>query len=286
MVSRRYIWNLRIPLCISIFMWRLLNNAIPLPDILQSLGFNMHSKCPFYPSCETLDHLFSLCPLADELWSFFERLLDISRSRNDEILARLQGLWSHSTESSTRGCFSQVLPAVVCWEIWKDRNLHFFEGIVTLAAQLRRLIMMNVQAIVRAWPRPSKNSDAGLPTTGLISFPAPRRPCSKQTFFWEAPPFPLTKLNMDGSSLGNPELSGGRGIIRDHSGHVLAAFSTFFGHCTSLEAEARALLEGLLNCQAHGCSWVWIEMDFKVLLDVIRVKVKCPWRIDNIVCQI
>ena len=246
----------------------------------------MPSKCPFCTSCESLDHLFSSCPLADELRSFFERILDVQSSRSEDILVWLQGLWSHSSASSTRGCLLQVLPAIVCQEIWKVRNCHFFESIVTSAAQLRHLIMANVHAVQRAWPPPSKHSDAGLLSTGLVPSLAPQRPRSTQTFSWQAPLFPLLKLNVDGSSLYNPEHSGGGGILRDHSGHVLAAFSTFFGHYTSLEAEARALLEGLLTYQAHGYSQVLIEIDSKMLSDVIHAKAKYPWRIDHIVCQI
>ena len=91
---------------------------------------------------------------------------------------------------------------------------------------------------------------------------------------------------MDESSLGKPEHSGEDGILRDHAGQVIVAFSMFYGHCTSLEAKARAILEGLLTCQAHGCSQALVEMDSKVLLDVIKRKATCPWRIDHIVCQI
>ncbi|XP_027155463.1 uncharacterized protein LOC113782309 [Coffea eugenioides] len=76
---------------------------------------------------------------------------------------------------------------------------------------------------------------------------------------WSLPPFPYVKLNVDGSSLGNPGLTGVGGILRNHTGRVLKAFSTFYGFCTNTEIEAMALLEGLRLV---------------------------PWRIDTIIRQV
>lgn len=77
------------------------------------------------------------------------------------------------------------------------------------------------------------------------------------------------KLNVDGSSLGNSGPSGGGGLVRDHFGHVLTAFSSFYGHCTSLKVEARALLDGLIVCASLDCLPVIVEMDSLTLLNVI-----------------
>ena len=133
MVSRRYIWSSRIPLRISIFMWRLLNQAIPLADVLEGLGFNIPSKCPFCSSCEIVDHLFSQCPLPKDVWNFFERLMDISSVRHLDVLTHLQGFWVRVATFSTTGCLLGVLPSIVCWEMWKTRNLYFFEDTVLSA---------------------------------------------------------------------------------------------------------------------------------------------------------
>ena len=57
LVSRKMIWSLCMPSKVSVFMWRLLNSALPFSDVLVSQGFNLPSKCPF---CE-LSHYFSYC---------------------------------------------------------------------------------------------------------------------------------------------------------------------------------------------------------------------------------
>lgn len=59
-----------------------------------------------------------------------------------------------------------------------------------------------------------------------------------------SPPWPFLKLNTDGAHKAE-DLSGGGGVIRDHKGNVLLAFSHFYGQANSLIAEARALNDGI-----------------------------------------
>jgi len=47
---------------------------------------------------------------------------------------------------------------------------------------------------------------------------------------WSKHPQNVFKLNVDGSSLSNPGASGCGGIIRDHKGNFVYAFSHFVGH--------------------------------------------------------
>ena len=54
----------------------------------------------------------------------------------------------------------------------------------------------------------------------------------------------------------------------------------------NLEAEAHALLEGVTMCVSLSQSQVFVEMDSKVLLEVITRNASCSWRIDYIIRQI
>ena len=55
----------------------------------------------------------------------------------------------------------------------------------------------------------------------------------------------MVKLSVDGCSRGNPGMATIGGVLRDHQGMVLAAFSSFLGHQSILFTELMALLEGL-----------------------------------------
>ncbi len=52
---------------------------------------------------------------------------------------------------------------------------------------------------------------------------------------WTPPPLGWFKLNTDGSSLGNPRLAGGGGVIRNHLGEWVGGFSRAIGFTTSVQ---------------------------------------------------
>ncbi|KAL3529216.1 hypothetical protein ACH5RR_008538 [Cinchona calisaya] len=64
---------------------------------------------------------------------------------------------------------------------------------------------------------------------------------------WPPLLFGACKLNLDGSSVGNPGLAGCSGIIRGYQGNVLAGFAKSFGLHTSLKPKTLALMEAFLG---------------------------------------
>jgi hypothetical protein len=62
---------------------------------------------------------------------------------------------------------------------------------------------------------------------------------------WEKPELGWFKLNTDGSSFVNPGESGAGGLIRDHKGNLIVAFSEYFGIGSNNKAELLGVLIGL-----------------------------------------
>ncbi|KAJ7949594.1 putative Leucine-rich receptor-like kinase family protein [Quillaja saponaria] len=57
------------------------------------------------------------------------------------------------------------------------------------------------------------------------------------------------------------------GILRDaYMGKLLSALSSFYRSCTNMEAEVRALLDGLSFIKERGMMALWIESDFQTLV--------------------
>ena len=54
---------------------------------------------------------------------------------------------------------------------------------------------------------------------------------------WSKPEFGWVWLNKDGSSIGNPGLAGGGGLIRDHNGTWIKGFTKSIGQASSVDAE-------------------------------------------------
>ncbi|KAL3503914.1 hypothetical protein ACH5RR_033755 [Cinchona calisaya] len=65
---------------------------------------------------------------------------------------------------------------------------------------------------------------------------------------WTALPLVTYKLNAHGSFLGNPGNAGGGGVVYRNNSDVLFGIFAYYGICSSLEAEFRALISGLKWC--------------------------------------
>ncbi|KAK7858798.1 putative ribonuclease h protein [Quercus suber] len=86
---------------------------------------------------------------------------------------------------------------------------------------------------------------------------------------WTPPPLHWFKPNSDGSSLGNPGLAGGGGIIRDSAGNWVKGYARTIGVTTSVAAELWALRDGIRLCIALKLPAVEIELDAKVMADLV-----------------
>ena len=59
---------------------------------------------------------------------------------------------------------------------------------------------------------------------------------------WALPTRGAFKLNTDGCSFGNPDISGGGGVIRESSGAGLFGFPVLFGELTCIQAGIKTFL--------------------------------------------
>ncbi|KAL2492118.1 Uncharacterized protein Adt_27746 [Abeliophyllum distichum] len=105
-------------------------------------------------------------------------------------------------------------------------------------------------------------------------------PSSSHFSFWRTPPVGSYKINTDGCV--KDGVASGGGIIRDSSGQCIRAFFSFYGECTILEAELRAILDGIILAQRLGLSVLypvlWVESDSTLAIHCIT-KGGGPWHI-------
>ena len=237
----RWIWRPGLPLKCSILLWRIINGILPFDDVLMHMGFSLASKCPFCPAADSISHCFFECSLARSVWEHLSILLDFHVSSHD-----LKGfhfsIWNHRDPSSQ---IVNILPTVVCWSIWKVRNSFIHEGRISTSNQVVASSWLLLQEVTSLNPPlVSRNVVVGLAWSNLLLRCRFKVPIA---IHWFCPVSGL-KLNVDGSSRGNPGQAGGGFVVRDSSGWVILAESKYFGHATSLEAEALALLNGLQAC--------------------------------------
>ncbi|KAK4706306.1 hypothetical protein R3W88_034140 [Solanum pinnatisectum] len=102
---------------------------------------------------------------------------------------------------------------------------------------------------------------------------------------WRRPPKDWVKLNTDGSALDNPGKLGAGGIIRDHRGEIILAFSTPMGEGTNNQAEIEAAIFGMTWLLQLGYKNVYLEVDSQILVDWIMAKTKPLWSVNTQVQQ-
>ena len=87
---------------------------------------------------------------------------------------------------------------------------------------------------------------------------------------WEKPSNSWMKLNTDGSSLGNPGVDGGGGLIRDENGNWVVGLARRIGIANSFMAELCALCDGLLLCLQFNIQAIIIKLDARAIVDAFN----------------
>ena len=93
------------------------------------------------------------------------------------------------------------------------------------------------------------------------------------------------KVNLDGSSLGNPSLVGGGGLIRDETGKWIRGYARAIGTTTRAAAELWALRDGIRLCNAIKVQAVLFEFDAKAIVDLLKKNDQACNSNDNLVAD-
>ncbi|KAL0393384.1 UNVERIFIED_CONTAM: hypothetical protein Sradi_2561200 [Sesamum radiatum] len=94
------IWCPFITPTMSIFLWRLLNDKIPVDQRIQSKGIQLASKCTCCNNIETLSHVFLDGPEISKVWDFFARKFNVILPSTNNITLHLS-YWRFSSVGKT-----------------------------------------------------------------------------------------------------------------------------------------------------------------------------------------
>ncbi|KAL0337577.1 UNVERIFIED_CONTAM: hypothetical protein Scaly_2032800 [Sesamum calycinum] len=103
---------------------------------------------------------------------------------------------------------------------------------------------------------------------------------------WSTPSPSWFKLNIHGSSLGNPSLAGAVGIIRDSDGHVHLAYQVALGIGTGVIVELTAVWRGLELALAHGLAPLVLEVDAMAVIQLFQSRVSGKWEVQHLILHI
>ncbi|GLU17301.1 hypothetical protein SLE2022_336770 [Rubroshorea leprosula] len=242
-----WVWKTNTLPKIQHFLWLLSHKRLKSLNFLQRLGICSSSICPRCQSYdETIDHIFKTCSSSVSLWN---DILPGAIVSNDDtpFLQWLRNNSARSDDALTTPVAWGTLFSFIIWGIWIFRNhvLYRHENINT------QTFCNSIRfRAIEFWSSHQIPQSLHQRTHGM--------------FAWSKPHFPTIKLNTDGSSIGNPGLSGSGGIFRDSLGNWVLGYARNIGFSSPLAAELWAIRDGLVLAIQRGFHNLIVESDSKV----------------------
>jgi hypothetical protein len=115
---RKYLWKIKVPLKIRIFMWFLNRKEILTKDNLTKRNWNGCKKCTFCDEEETIEHLFLKCKFASLIWRVVHFTFNMPPPSN---IKNMFGNWLNGVSKSAKARIRIGVCALV-WAIWNCRN--------------------------------------------------------------------------------------------------------------------------------------------------------------------
>ena len=119
------IWRGNFSPKMRMFLWSIVQNALPLGVNLQHRGINSEAVCKRCKDVETAMHTFFFCPFAQRVWELIplHRGMSIATDRNfkDAIIKFRKDVCLPPS-----GVSGNILHWV-CWALWIARNTLIFE---------------------------------------------------------------------------------------------------------------------------------------------------------------
>lgn len=118
-VPYRFLWKIKIPHKIKIFLWLIIKNRILSKENLIKRSWFGVSDCVFCGLFESTKHLFFECSVARFIWRLIQIALYLPTTPTD--VEHLTGVWLRNFDKGYRKSIVVGCGAVL-WAIWKSRN--------------------------------------------------------------------------------------------------------------------------------------------------------------------
>lgn len=220
------------------FSWLVVQDRILIGMRLDRLGIIVVFPCVMCGgSLECMDHLFLHCPFANHCWYWLFNKLNWRSSLSKDLRSHFMS-WPLLYPSTFYACLWIIVPSVLIWRIWLERNNRIFKKISSplhdVLFCIEKLISKTVLAFIYKgsslhntftpwdnWVTKNWTSLKTLPLSGVIS--QPQLLVNRKEVVWLPPLPPKVKLNFDGASRGNPGKSAIGIVVSDDRASIIKA---------------------------------------------------------------
>ncbi|CAG7907135.1 unnamed protein product, partial [Brassica rapa] len=155
------VWNGKFSPKMRVFIWSVIQKALPFGQNLQTRGINSEAVCVRCKEQETACHTFFHCPFAKEVWSKIPIQGMVHLATEDDFKDVLVAFRSVICLPPS-GITNSILPWI-CWSIWKARNILIFENrtlspVETATNGIRLAREWNLAQPVKEGKNPSRTS--------------------------------------------------------------------------------------------------------------------------------
>ncbi|GAU17063.1 hypothetical protein TSUD_105620 [Trifolium subterraneum] len=228
-ISWSWLWHIEAPEKIKFFLWTALHNALPTRAMLSHRRLLSVHVCPRSDIAEeTIMHCLRDCEFVKHLWKTIG-FTDQTFFHGDNLYAWLR-----------KGCDSpsMFMFLAALWWIWRARNKLCLANELVSPFTISRCIEDYALLVKKCYSQQKST-------------------LANRLVRWNAHDGTDMILNVDGSSIGNPEIYGFGGLIRNSHGAWIRGFAGNIGFSNILHAELLAVY--------HGLVLAW-DMDIKDLI--------------------
>ena len=184
----------------------------------------------------------------------------------------------HWSMGYSRGYIKILVPMVILWSIWENRNKAKFENApfssYAIISRVKNIVfMLNSGNILTQKSWKGYFDSASLFSCLVLQVPNTPMKITR----WEIPPTGFYKLNCAGISKGTAQMSAAGAIIRDWFGNCCFAFGYSMAEASSKEAEIGIMLSTLEFCIDQNLVPIAIESASSSIVKAISTG-KGEWR--------
>lgn len=247
----KIIRSLEVPLKVQMFIWKLLLGRLPVREPLNRNSGQIPSTCVLCNvENESVNHLVTHYPVTASIWNKLPRNIIKPHAHNSFA----NWFWHVATKHNKR------VGALISWYIWKMRNEYIFQSIPIHPT----FLPVKTKLAIFEW-----NTAHLFPlTANLLGLPSAP---------WIAPPQGFCKLNFDGVVNVANQTAGVGGIIRDHHGEMVAAYTGAIAVTHPRHDELQSLMHGIIVCNSKSPKNIIMEGDCLGLVENLRNLDNIKW---------
>lgn len=258
-------WKVKTLPKIKIFLWKSLNDALPVADLLLRRGMKADDRCQLCGrEGEDINHVLFVCDIARQVWALAgipspkEGFNDISIFENFNYLFGVSKLRTGTVENK------RAWPWIV-WNLWKSRNEFLFQGQrgfaeeIVLKARKESEEWFLAQVVERVMEEEEAQEDIS------------------SKLKWTPPPKDWLMCNIALDWNKSTRSLGVAWVVRNHRGVVLCHSRRAFAEIKSLdEAKMETLLWAVASMESLRFNKIIMAGDFEVLFGAIMRPLAWP----------